>query len=102
MTVLHVIVYMIIHGPESTVDFFVNTGAGSECPQASSCQMYVLSCHPPVGLSSLHATSLANIMCVHYPGNICTVYTIGGYTGLSAPRWDAIWNIQMQLKQLPL
>ena len=64
--------------------------------------MYVLSCHPPVGLSSLHATSLANIMCVHYPGNthLYSVHNWGVLTGLSAPRWDATWNIQMQLKQL--
>ena len=58
-TVLHVIVYMVIHGPESTVDLFVNTGAGSECPQPSSCQMYVLSCHPaPLLDFALHASSL--------------------------------------------
>ena len=94
---------------ECTVDLFLYThcvtgASGPECPQASSCQMYVLSCHPPVGLSSLHATSLANIMCVHYPGKIhlYSVHTWGVLTGLSAPRWDATWNIQMQLKQLPL
>ena len=73
--------------------FCTHRASGPECPQASSCQMYVLSCHPPVGLfiSTCHFT------CQHH---VCTLsrkhlYSVHnwGYTGLSAPRWDAMYDV---------
>ena len=93
-----------IHRAECTVDFLYTQGH-----QAQNAPKLVLarcmSClATPLLDFHLFMPLYLPTSCVHYPGNIhlYSVYNWGVLTGLSAPRWDATWNIQMQLKQLPL